>query len=369
MGMKKEQNGKFEFEYFTPETVYGLSKIYLFAAAFIHALMAGVFFYSKVTTLGIINVISFLVYMSFGFVITYKTIRKIYCFVILEIMFFIIICVMTFRWQYDFHLYSFTIISLGILTSISPKDNKYNIKYPLVIFLAGHLILLVLRIYHFNNPIDIQYDFSKRIEALYGVIAIINYIFVTCALFMPLLAFVIDLRKASRKIDAINNELDFISTHDALTGLINRRSMDEIIKGALYDFKKEDKAFSMILSDIDDFKKVNDTYGHNVGDYVLKKVSQMIEECVEDAGSVCRWGGEEIMILFDGKLEEAVNIAEIIRKTVEKESFQYEDYDFAVTMTFGVAEYDSKMDINELIVKADDNMYKGKKTTKNCVIA
>ena len=365
MSENREQNGKFEFQYFTPETVYGLSKIYLFAAAFIHILMAGVFFYSKVTTLGVINVISFLAYIIFAFVITYKTIRKIYCFVIVEIMFFIIMCIMTFRWQYD----SFTIISLGILTSISPKDNKYNIKYPLVTFLVGHIILLVLRIYHFNNPIELQYNFSQKVETLYGVIAIINYIFVTCALFMPLLAFVIDLKKAAGKIDAINYELDYISTHDALTGLINRRSMDEIIKGALYEYKKEDKAFSMILSDIDDFKKVNDTYGHNVGDYVLKKVSQMIEVCVEDAGCVCRWGGEEIMILFNGKLDEAVNIAEIIRKTIEKESFQYEDYNFAVTMTFGVAEYEAEMDINELIVKADDNMYKGKKSTKNCVIA
>lgn len=369
MSKDKEQNGKFEFQYFTPETVYGLSKIYLFAAAFIHILMAGVFFYSKVTTLGVINVISFLAYIIFAFVITYKTIRKIYCFVIVEIMFFIIMCVMTFRWQYDFHLYSFTIISLGILTSISPKDNKYNIKYPLVTFLVGHIILLVLRIYHFNNPIELQYNFSQKVETLYGVIAIINYIFVTCALFMPLLAFVIDLKKAAGKIDAINYELDYISTHDALTGLINRRSMDEIIKGALYEYKKEDKAFSMILSDIDDFKKVNDTYGHNVGDYVLKKVSQMIEVCVEDAGCVCRWGGEEILILTYGNIENAISIAENIRKNVSEYVFVSDDEIIKATVTLGVAQMKEKLDMDKLISLADNNLYKGKRGTKNCVVA
>ena len=163
-----------------------------------------------------------------------------------------------------------------------------------------------------------------------------------------------------------NKKLEVLSTQDALTGLSNRRSINENYKKILV----ENNSFSVILGDIDDFKHINDTYGHSYGDSVLKAVANVFKVSVRDADTVCRWGGEEILVLLPRcNKETAASIAERIAEGIRNISIKYYDDEIIkVTMTFGVASSDEERDIKGITKKADDRLYYGKKHGKNCVI-
>ena len=145
--------------------------------------------------------------------------------------------------------------------------------------------------------------------------------------------------------------------------------MDKDLSAAVELFKSHGQIFSVIIGDIDDFKKVNDTYGHNIGDEVLVTVADIITSNVPDNASVCRWGGEEILILIQDNLNGALPIAEKIRAEIAASSTIVEQGALKITMTFGVAEYTPGLTITKLISLADDNLYRGKNEGKNRVIA
>lgn len=157
-----------------------------------------------------------------------------------------------------------------------------------------------------------------------------------------------------------------LSTQDALTGLSNRRSINEKYK----DIIKKKEAYSVILGDIDDFKHVNDTYGHACGDNVLKSVAEVFKASVRSDDVVCRWGGEEILVMLpqcnkDTATQIAERIAESIRKILIVSPGGEE---VRITMTFGVACSNEGEDIKDIIKGADNRLYYGKGHGKNCVI-
>ena len=157
-----------------------------------------------------------------------------------------------------------------------------------------------------------------------------------------------------------------LSTQDALTGLANRRSINEKYR----DIIKKKEAYSVILGDIDDFKQVNDTYGHACGDSVLKSVAEVFKVSVRSGDVVCRWGGEEILVMLpkcnkDTATQIAERIAEGIRKILV---ISNEGVEVRVTMTFGVAGSDEGRDIKDIVKRADNRLYYGKGHGKNCVV-
>jgi diguanylate cyclase (GGDEF)-like protein len=154
---------------------------------------------------------------------------------------------------------------------------------------------------------------TQDFDALFKLESILIYGTSAIASFVPIYGFLVDLNRAYNKINTYNADLKYIATHDPLTGLINRRSIDEQLKDAYAIYAIHDKKFSIILGDIDDFKKVNDTYGHNVGDIVLKSVATILLDNVNASDYVCRWGGEEMLILTPVDIEEATILADKIR--------------------------------------------------------
>ena len=159
-----------------------------------------------------------------------------------------------------------------------------------------------------------------------------------------------------------------IASQDPLTGLLNRRAMEPHLTQAKTCAEEHGKLFSLIICDIDDFKKVNDIYGHAIGDQVLKDVSSTFKANLRDSDYACRWGGEEFLMLIPGNLEVAVSIAERLRSEVSKLGFESEHGNFSITMTFGVCEYITGYRIEKLIKIADDNLYEGKRNGKNQVV-
>ena len=144
--------------------------------------------------------------------------------------------------------------------------------------------------------------------------------------------------------------------------------MDQMIALRMQELKTTGRRFTMILGDIDDFKRVNDTYGHDAGDLVLVSVANTIQNTVRSNDAVCRWGGEEILILVDDDLDSASLAAERIRKSIEQMEVAFEGKKIKVTMTFGIAESIPGYKIEHLIQQADDKLYYGKKHGKNQVV-
>ncbi|WP_456395679.1 GGDEF domain-containing protein [Desulfurobacterium sp.] len=163
---------------------------------------------------------------------------------------------------------------------------------------------------------------------------------------------------------------------DPLTKLYNRRFGMKRFQELLSLAARESKPLVVGMMDIDDFKKINDTYGHLAGDYVLRTLATIIKQHVRDIDLVVRYGGEEILIvLFNTDKSNGKKVFERIRETIEKYSFEFEGNPIKVTVSIGYYPIppeelieNAKNRYKEFIEKADEALYKAKKTGKNRVV-
>ena len=163
----------------------------------------------------------------------------------------------------------------------------------------------------------------------------------------------------------IENKLKQLATIDSLTKVYNRYKINEIIEHQIARSKRYGEIFSILMIDIDYFKKVNDTYGHYVGDVVLKKLSELISSHIREVDSFGRWGGEEFMLLLHkANQSEAIYIAEKIRKLVE--NFSIENL-YKITISIGVTTFKKNDTKNLLLERADIALYQSKKDGRNRV--
>ncbi len=156
---------------------------------------------------------------------------------------------------------------------------------------------------------------------------------------------------------------------DLLTGLANRREFNGRFDMEISRFSRTGRPFSIVLSDIDHFKNINDNYGHICGDEVLKMVADKMSGSIRRQDLVGRWGGEEFIILLtetDG--EHALRLAEKLRDRIASTAFSCGETVISVTMSFGVAVYDGRLDRDEVIRVADGNLYTAKRSGRNRVV-
>jgi len=165
-------------------------------------------------------------------------------------------------------------------------------------------------------------------------------------------------------------QMELLATTDTLTNLFNRRKMHELINQEVVRFQRDKKPFLVVITDIDHFKKFNDDYGHDCGDYVLKQVSQLITHSLRQQDAVARWGGEEFLIMLpDTDLEGGALAIEKLRETLASTVYEYAGHCFSVTMTFGVTVYDGSTDVETCIKHADELLYAGKRGGRNRVVS
>lgn len=163
--------------------------------------------------------------------------------------------------------------------------------------------------------------------------------------------------------------LEWTSKTDSLTGLYNRRYIMERIENELISYKRNKKKFSLIISDIDFFKNINDTFGHDGGDRVLKVVSKSLQDAVREQDFISRWGGEEFLILLpETELEGGHILANKLKKMIDELMIDYNGVELSITMTFGVTVNEEDEIIEDTIKKADAALYEGKSRGRNCVI-
>jgi len=166
-----------------------------------------------------------------------------------------------------------------------------------------------------------------------------------------------------------HDELSLQANTDELTGILNRRSFTAFLNFELKKSKKNSDPFSLIIIDIDFFKRVNDNHGHLVGDEVLKNLAFLMNKSFRSGDKICRWGGEEFAILLPStSLKNANKVAEKIRNIVENQTFTYEKTIINYTISLGVSEsLTTDNDIDAIISRADEALYKAKNNNRNCV--
>ena len=163
-------------------------------------------------------------------------------------------------------------------------------------------------------------------------------------------------------------ELERYFNYDTLTHLLNRRSLDSYLEESYNNAKSGKSTFCLLLLDIDNFKRINDTYGHDCGDEVLKMVSNLIKTSVSN-NAVFRWGGEEILILINSDKTMAVNIAEDIRNNIFRKELNYNNEIIKVTVTIGITSYAKNRTLKQMFKDADEKLYYGKNHGKNQVVS
>jgi diguanylate cyclase (GGDEF)-like protein len=165
-------------------------------------------------------------------------------------------------------------------------------------------------------------------------------------------------------------ELEKINQRDSLLNIYNRKYFFEIIEENKID--KSNNKFAIVMIDIDDFKKINDTYGHQFGDKVLINTSNTISSCIDKDDILARYGGEEFILYISNFIDEesVYNKIEIVRSSLERSKVSINNEYKFVTASFGISFAPlNGIDINQLIKKADDLLYKAKQSGKNRVLS
>jgi diguanylate cyclase (GGDEF)-like protein len=239
-------------------------------------------------------------------------------------------------------------------------------KHPVVLLLALYAMRVLL---YANNVYNsaIYHDMPHGLQVFMYVLSLV----LECAIVLfNGIYFTKDAFQMESRLQAYNDELRHVASTDPLTKVWNRFRMLEHVEKCLRKCRRGEMNFlSLAIGDIDFFKHVNDTYGHECGDEVLKSLAELFRTEMERKGAVARWGGEEFLFLFENRNgDEAMMDLSRIQIKLNKMKIAYEDKVIQVTMTFGLTEYDWNLSVDENIKEADDKLYQGKEGGRDRII-
>lgn len=337
----------------------------LYAIAAVHALLIALFAALGVIPLIIFNIGSVIAYISCINLVKYgyeKNIINAFYVIYIEIIVHSFVATICVGWSFGFPQYIIGLIPFCYYLCATMMECKS--KYVIATFLGfiAYFSFVCCRMITLLAGSIYELNVSPMTESLIYIFnATCNFGFIL----MVTITFVVDMQITTNKLHMQNARLDNMASVDPLTSLYNRRSMHVFLDTAA----ESDNPFCLVMCDIDNFKKVNDNYGHDFGDVVLKEIAGIIQQLVSDNGYVCRWGGEEILILSNGSLDHTCQIAESIRSDVEKHIFSLHDKSIHCSITLGIASHKKGATIEETITHADTRLYYGKQNGKNRVVS
>lgn len=336
--------------------------IIIYSVAIVHLFLSVIFGYFRVLPLFIFNVVSVLTYLSCTQLIRREYFWPVYYITYLEIILHSFIATIFIGWQFGFAQYIIALTPVGFYICYT-----MNTRYRKMLIATGSafcstISFLACKILSsYTTP-----TYEHLVHSLELKLYIFNSLCTFVFLIVFSLIFISEIKISQTQLLHQNEILDKLASTDPLTGLYNRRSMDVFLNQSL----KSESGFSVIMCDIDNFKEINDTYGHDFGDIVLKGIARIILHQVGSNGYVCRWGGEEILILVSSSAKEtAGRIAENIRRNVANHVFELNNKWIHCTLTLGIAAYKDGDSVEETITNADYNLYQGKRNGKNKVVA
>ncbi|HPO49311.1 MAG TPA: diguanylate cyclase [Spirochaetota bacterium] len=178
----------------------------------------------------------------------------------------------------------------------------------------------------------------------------------------------IELKNANERIEDLNRALEYSATHDSLTNILNRGAVLSYLENDIKRSKRLKSSLSLLMFDIDFFKKINDTYGHLVGDEVLRQLTTITKDTIREIDLFGRYGGEEFLIILpDTNIEQAKILAERLIKRVRHYNFLTNKTTLRVTISIGLTEYSSDESIDLIIEHADSALYEAKEDGRDNV--
>lgn len=359
--MKTEQKKRSLFSNVTNAFKF---KMFLSFCIPIHSMIAILSFCNHITPLLIYNIGSIIVYIICCFIIKRRPILVFYIGYI-EIILHSFVCVLLIGNGFGFSMYFVTLVPMAYNLLYSTRTSHYLKKATFLAILSFLLFACCYTMSNFYTPVYT----SEALDFFRPFIYIANMLIIFSALLIFSILFIVETEHAYNRIYSQNRELDSLANRDPLTGLYNRRVMMEHVMQMYEESKNSMLPFSLIICDIDNFKLFNDTYGHDCGDTVLKSISGQLTALTRGHDFLCRWGGEEFLILLKNiDADMAKDIAERIRIHISKTDIKYNDFSLRVTMTFGIASSTETDDYESLFKLADERLYKGKNTGKNCIV-
>ena len=260
-------------------------------------------------------------------------------------------------WDADFGIFLLILIPIIFLMM------KGRLLVPYIFTAVSMGLFLWLRIRR-NRHADLKYVFTdnKIINALYILNAVIGILF----LVYTLTVYMLNRVDMEYRLTAQSEEFKKAASIDPLTQLFNRRAMNEKIREIRRNSATPRSRYVIGIGDIDNFKKINDTYGHDTGDKVLVYVANLFISMIPDGGYAARWGGEEFLfVLPESQIVDGLDFTDQMHKSLRAHTFEIDDCLFGVTMTFGVSEGIPTDKIDTVITHADKRLYKGKNNGKN----
>jgi len=233
----------------------------------------------------------------------------------------------------------------------------------LTLFAAGGYGLVIILLY-LNHPDSI----NIKIDLLYLLILS------TVLIWFSFIGSYINVlrKKLSKANNELNRAMEHIkqqSIHDDLTGLLNRGHLFNVLQREKALADRGEQTFCLCILDLDDFKLVNDTYGHLSGDIVLKTLAQQMKDNIRQADYIARYGGEEfVLILAYPDLKDALNCANRIRRLISETPYPGMPEGFRVTSSMGLTQYQVPENIDSVIKRADDLLYRAKRSGKNLIM-
>lgn len=308
------------------------------------------FFWLDIPILTELNILSCVIYIFCSLLLKKRMYGIFTTVVIVEVMANISFTTYIMGWDAGFHYFLFILIYGAFFVPKMKNGEK--------IFVIVLNIFIYLFLHNYTSHLQIKInDFYLKGISYLNIISVFLIIALLSAFFR-------------KTVDKSIDELMMLASVDPLTGLINRRTMYEMLDKVNKKAVSTGKSFSIFIADIDNFKIFNDQYGHDCGDAVLMQCAKTIQAIVRGNGEVARWGGEEFLVLHDSANHKtATTFAEELRSTIENTIFNYQEHTFTVSLTIGVATYRQGERISELVTRADHALIAGKKEGKNMVKA
>ncbi len=256
---------------------------------------------------------------------------------------------------------------VGMLSVSQPTSDVYDMIwhsiYPIfIISIGGMAIAGAIGVQQANKLVVIL----KQIQTFLSQIAKGN---LSTSLSPDLLKRNDEFGEMGKNVVHMQRALKEFIEHDALTGLYNRRFTDKYLIHATKKADDNKTSFTIAVADIDLFKSINDTYGHDGGDFVLVNIATVLKECMAPYGFASRWGGEEFLLVFDKCTPEiAGNALEEIRQKIASHEMIYEEKPISITVTIGAMSSSENIELNELFRQADEKLYTGKQNGRNQVV-
>ena len=262
-------------------------------------------------------------------------------------------------WPQGFGLYLLMIMPVPFFIPVKKMLTPYLIS-------LTSFILFLIMCYNFSRTRTAPGFYSSHNRELDTVVYFFNVFMGAGVLFYVSTIYLLTHELMRRKLTAQNESLMKLASIDPLTELFNRRAMGEYLKLIQTNSSHSGSGYVIGIGDIDNFKKINDTYGHSAGDEALRAAAAVFAKCVPSEGYASRWGGEEFLFVIpNADIDKGVVISERIRLAVKDERFSSDAGDFTISITIGVYKGGPDDDIEKVISKADEQLYIGKKNGKD----